>query len=61
MKFKDLNQKSEQELTKLLKESELELMKERAQSATGTQMKNPGRIAALKKTIARIKFIQKHG
>ena len=62
MKFKDLQQKSKEELEKLLAESKLELMKERAQAAIGTQMKSPGRISALKQTIARIKFIQKkHG
>lgn len=61
MKYKDLKQKKKEELQKLLADSELELLKERAQSATGTALKNPGKISALRRTIAKIKFIQNNG
>lgn len=59
MKYKELAQKTKEELEKMRVESELELIKERAQAATGTVSKNPGRIAVLKRTIARIKYL--HG
>jgi ribosomal protein L29 len=59
MKYKELAQKSKEELEKMRLETELELVKERAQAATGTVSKNPGKIVVLKRTIARIKYL--HG
>ncbi|MFW6263283.1 MAG: 50S ribosomal protein L29 [Thermotogota bacterium] len=55
MKFKDLKQKNKDDLNKLLKETKTELLKENAQVASGTMVKNPGKIKQLKKTIAKIK------
>lgn len=59
MKFKDIKQKSEGEMKKLMKESKLELLKENAQVAAGTMLKNPGKLKQLKKTIAKIKQLEK--
>jgi large subunit ribosomal protein L29 len=55
MKYKDLKAKNKDELVKLLDETELELIRENAQVASGTVPKNPGKIKVLKKTIAKIK------
>jgi len=58
MKFKDIKQKSEAERNKLLKESKIELLKENAQIAAGTMLKNPGKVKQLKKTIAKIRQLE---
>lgn len=57
MKFKDLSQKTKEDLAKIQKETTLELMKERAQVATGTTPKSPGKLKTLRKTLAKIKQI----
>ncbi|MDD9953980.1 MAG: 50S ribosomal protein L29 [Candidatus Woesearchaeota archaeon] len=58
MKFKDLQKKPAADLEKELKNSALELMKLRAQVATGGAGKDAGKIRTLKRTIARIKTLQ---
>ena len=58
MKFKELQQKSKDELKKITEETKLELMKERAQVASGAMAKNPGKLKELKKTIAKIKQLE---
>ena len=57
MKFKELNTMPAGELKAKLKELQTELIKDRAQSATGTIPKNPSKINQSKKTMARIKMI----
>jgi len=57
MKFKDLQSKNKDELAKIQTQTELELMKERAQVATGTTPKSPGKLKVLRKTLAKIKQI----
>ncbi|AUX08338.1 50S ribosomal protein L29 [Halalkaliarchaeum desulfuricum] len=42
-----------------LEELETELLNMRAQQATGAQLENPGRLRELRRTIARIKTIQR--
>ncbi len=54
--IKDLS-KEEQE--KKLTELQKELMKLNAQVATGTNPKSPGQIKKIRKTIARIKTVQR--
>ena len=58
MKHKDLLKKSKQDLEKELVKLNMDLMKYRAQVATGGAGKDSGKIRELKKTIARIKTIQ---
>ena len=57
MKIKDLKALPEEELKSKRIELLTELIKERAQVATGTVSKNPSRINLTKKTIARINTI----
>jgi len=59
MKFKDLKELSNKDLENKVKEIRLELMKDYAQISAGTPAKNPGMIKERKKTIARIKTIQR--
>jgi len=54
MRIKELRKKSDGELEKLLKELRLELMKEKGNVEMGGNVKNPGRIRMIRKTIARI-------
>jgi large subunit ribosomal protein L29 len=54
MRIKELRKKSDAELDKLLKELRLELMKEKGNVEMGGNVKNPGRIRTIRKTIARI-------
>lgn len=61
MKFKELKTLKPEELEKKEQELQLELMKLRSQVAMGTTPKNPGRIRAIKRTIARIKTLKKEG
>lgn len=51
---KELKALSEQDRKNKLSELKKELMQARAQVATGTSPKNPGRIKVIKRTIARI-------
>lgn len=57
MKIKDLKALPEEELKSKRIELLTELIKERAQVATGTVSKNPSKINLTKKTIARINTI----
>ena len=57
MKKKDLKKTSPAELKKRLEELKKELMKYNSQISTGIPSENPGRIRAVKKTIARIKML----
>jgi len=54
MKVKELKGLSEEEKKKRLEELRKELIKHRAQIATGTIPKSPGQVKQTKKTIARI-------
>jgi large subunit ribosomal protein L29 len=58
MKTKELKSLQGKELATRLEEAKLELVKLNAQVAMHTQIKNPGQIRRLKKSIARIKTIQ---
>lgn len=51
---KELRQKSEGELRKLLSEYRAELRRLEAQIAAGVRPENPGKVRELKRTIARI-------
>jgi len=59
MKFKELSALNKADLEKKYQEEKLELIKLNSQIATGSNIKNPGQIKQLKKTIAKIKTIQK--
>ena len=54
MKSKEIRTMPTSELKEKLAELEKELMKLSAQVATGTTPKSPGRIRAVKRTVARI-------
>ncbi len=54
MKKKDLRKMSDVDLDKQLKELKLELMKEKGNVEMGGNVKNPGKIRAIRKNIARI-------
>ena len=56
MKFADIAKKTSDELAKLEKDLHLELMKLRAQSASGAASKESGKIRQIKKDLARIKM-----
>lgn len=58
MKYKEIAALNEEERQKKQQEAEEELMKLRAQVATGTPPKNPHQVQTLKKIIARIKTLQ---
>jgi len=58
MKFKELQKKNKQDLQKELDKFNMEVMKYRAQVATGGAGKEPGKIKEYKKSIARIKTLQ---
>jgi len=55
MKYKELKELDSGELLKKIDEIQLELMKLKAQTATGTNPKNTSQIRQLRKTIAKIK------
>ena len=59
MKFTDLKKKSPDELTKELAGADLELMKLNAKVATAGIGKESGKVRQTKRTIARIKTIQR--
>ena len=52
--MKELKALSEQDKKSRLSELKKELMQAKAQVATGTSPKNPGRIKIIKRTVARI-------
>lgn len=54
MKSKELRKKSKKELEEQLIELRKELIKLNTQVATGTTLKNPGKLKNTKKTIARL-------
>lgn len=58
MNFKEISELSGEERTERLRGIELELMKERAQIASGASAQNPGKIRMLRRTIARIRTIE---
>lgn len=55
MKFKDIAKQKPDQLSKKIDELHRELMKDRAQVASGSTPKNPGNIRRIRKSIARIK------
>ena len=54
MKYQDIQKLNEQELKEKLHELRKELAKQNAQVAMHTQLKNPGHVHVLKKTIAKV-------
>jgi len=54
MKKRDLKKLSDADIEKQLKELRLELMKEKGNVEMGGNVKNPGRIRAIRKNIARL-------
>ena len=56
--MKELRDMSSEDLSSKQRELKKELMQLRSEAASGTLPENPGRIGAIKKTIARIKTIQ---
>jgi|TARA_B100001971_G_C18257678_1_gene583655 large subunit ribosomal protein L29 len=54
MKIKELKQTKPSEIESKLKDLKRELMKYNSQISTGTPPENPGRVKAVKKTIAQI-------
>ena len=60
IKINELKQMEQKLLQSKLNDLKKELMKVNAQIAMGTVPENPGRIKEIKKTIARIKNLQKN-
>tara|TARA_Y100000310_G_C20568872_1_gene756945 strand:- start:399 stop:611 length:213 start_codon:yes stop_codon:yes gene_type:complete len=58
MKIKELSGMGKNQLVEKLREFEKELMKLRMQVASGTPPESPGKIRALRRSIARIKTLQ---
>lgn len=58
MKFKELQKKSAADREKEMANAQQELLKLRAQVATGSAGKDAGRIREIKRTIARIKTME---
>ena len=54
LKVKDIRKMSSEEKLAKLRELKAELMRLRAQQASGAPLENPGKIRVIKKTIARI-------
>lgn len=54
MKIKELQKLKKDDLQKRLKELKLELLKEKGNIKMGGNIKNPGRIKALRRDVARI-------
>ena len=59
MKTSELRKMSGKDLDSKMMELKQELIKLNAQVATGTQLKSPGQIRQLRRTIAQIKTIRK--
>ena len=58
MRYKELVTMTPEQLDSKQRELELELMKERAQVASGTAPKNPGLLRSRRRDLARIKTIR---
>lgn len=59
LKAKDIRKMDEKEVEKHLKDLYLELSKERANIHVGATVTSPGRLREIRKTIARIKTIER--
>lgn len=59
MKIKELRGLTEEKLASQLQEFEKELMKLRMQVASGTPPESPGKIRALRRSVARVKTLEK--
>ncbi|OYT43411.1 MAG: 50S ribosomal protein L29 [Candidatus Aenigmarchaeota archaeon ex4484_56] len=59
MKMKEIRILSKPEIVKRIKDLEMELAKERSNVAIGGTVKNPGKLRAIKRTIARMKTVLK--
>lgn len=57
MKTSELQMMDDEELEDNLEEVQMELMKSNAQIALGSTPENPGKVKALKKTVAKIKTL----
>ncbi len=57
MKFKEIQKLPKAELEKQLLELRKELMKSNAQIALGAALKNPGKVGAIKKSIAKMNAV----
>ncbi len=58
MKFKEILTMTPADRDKKLKESQMELLKLRAQVSQGTVLKSPGQVKQLKKIIAQISSVK---
>ncbi len=58
MKIKDIRKLTEEQQEKKLKELKLELLKERGNVEMGGNVKNPGRIREIRRSIARLLTIK---
>ena len=58
MKFKELKSLNKEELEKKKQELTLNIMKENAQVAIGTTLKNSGQLRTMKKTMAKIHSLE---
>lgn len=61
IKSKEARRLNNKELDKKLSELKKELMKLKSEVSGGSQAENPGKIRAIKRTIARILTIKKEG
>jgi large subunit ribosomal protein L29 len=61
LRSKDVRKLSEKEFSNKLAEIRKELLKLSAQKSVGSVPENPGRIRALKRTVARMLTIKKQG
>ena len=59
LKAKEARKLNEEELEKRLEDLKKELMKLKSQVSGGSQAENPGRMKAIKRTIARLLTIKK--
>jgi len=59
LKAKEAKKLNEEELEKRIQELKKELMKLKSEASGGSQAENPGRIRAIKRTIARLLTIKK--
>ena len=59
LKVKEARKLNEEELEKRIQELKKELMKLRSQISGGSQAENPGKIKAIRRTIARLLTVKK--
>jgi len=59
LKIKEIRKLSDQDLEKRLNELKLELLKERGNIEMGGNIKNPGKIKVIRRSIARILTLKK--